>query len=239
MIIYGTHFGGKIEKVDEQWIETKYILLMVPLIPMSSMFVTGTEWNSRNGFAISMHGKSVMHGYLRFFTFILSLVFWGVSLFAPGEFHVGIPMPILAGITSLIYAWSYFQVKESKGEVYIERKRLGLIMGLNALPEWLPKSVRTELTDNLTNDVQAAFGSLDFKEIVGRTDLNAQQIALIYSCLRYRTARKRAATKEDLDALERITYKFDILIRDNAGTSFETLKKDIQEDIQDDLETMD
>jgi len=238
MIIYGTHFGGKIEKVDEQWIESKFILLMVPLIPMNSMFVTAKDGNGRNGFVISLNGKSVLHGYLRFFTFFISLILWGFAIFAPREIQMGLPVSVLAGLVSLLYAWSYFQAKESKGEVYVERKRLGMIMGLNALPEWLPKNVRVELTENLTNDVQAAFGNLNFTEIAGRNDLTAHQIALVYSCLRYRTARKRVAEKTELEALERITFKFDALIRDNSEANFESLKNDIQSDIKDDLESV-
>ena len=36
MIIFGSIFGSKVQEVDKQWIETKYVLLMV-LFP-STMF---------------------------------------------------------------------------------------------------------------------------------------------------------------------------------------------------------
>ena len=46
-MIIGTMFHGRMKSLNDQWIETKYLIIGIPLIPLSSMFVTKSEGNSR------------------------------------------------------------------------------------------------------------------------------------------------------------------------------------------------
>lgn len=137
------------QQVDKQWIETKFFLLMVPLFPTSTMFVTHSEYNKRNGFEMASFGKSVGHGYLRFFCLILAIAGLGVSLFGDAYTIEDLPFsPAIGGtVFALLYAWSVINHRHATGDHLLERKRLGAIVGLNALPEWIPLQSRRQLEE--------------------------------------------------------------------------------------------
>lgn len=195
MIIFGKIFGGKVEKVDNQWIETSYLMIMAPLIPLQTMFVTSSEFNSRQGFNIPMNGKSILHGYLRFFTFILTIGLFGFSFFGRYEIsHSIIYSPALYGtLFGSIYVWSRFKHTESSVEDTIQRKAIGAITGINAFPEWLPLSIKNEQEVRLKKLVEEQFKSDDIKSNALKSFKTLEESILIFTYLRFLITDKNKA----------------------------------------------
>ena len=235
MIIFGSIFGGKVQQVDKQWIETKFFLLMVPLFPTSTMFVTNSEHNRRNGFEISSYGASVGHGYLRFFSLILGLGCYGVSLFGDTDLFREFPVsPALAGTAfALVYAWSVMTKRYATGEQLLERRRLGAIVGLNALPEWMPLQLRVQLEEKIKNELQQSFGSDNIKELVQKRGVSLQQTALLYAYLRYRMADSTTAANYQKD-YETVLNRYNQALLTNSTAQFNELQKHMPDDLTDD-----
>lgn len=235
MIIFGSIFGGKVQQVDKQWIETKFFLLMVPLFPTSTMFVTNSEHNRRSGFEISSYGASVGHGYLRFFSLILGIVCFGVSLFGETDIFREFPIsPALAGTAfALLYAWSVMNKRYATGEHLLERKRLGAIVGLNALPEWIPLQVRKQLEEKIKGELVTSFGTDNIKELVQKRGVTLQQTALLYAYLRYKMADSTTAGSYQKD-YETILNRYNQALLTNSNAQLNELKKQMPDDLTDD-----
>jgi hypothetical protein len=185
MIIFGTYFGGKIRRLDDQWVESKYALLMVPLVPISSMFVTSSSFNERRGFNMPMDMRSVGHGYLRFFLLIVSMA----ALYACTSSDFNEEHPILLAIILILsvsaLAWSHISCTADKSADLIDRKKLGAILGINALPEWLEENKRKDIAYNLENRIVAEFGHKDLNKLIAIPNFTQAQLALLFAYLRY------------------------------------------------------
>ncbi len=73
-MIIGLVFSGRMKSLDNQWIETQYFAIGIPLVPVKSIFVTKADYRERGGFEIGLFGPSVLKGYLSL-GFLVSAVF--------------------------------------------------------------------------------------------------------------------------------------------------------------------
>jgi hypothetical protein len=233
MLVFGSIFGGKVLQVDKQWIETKYFLLMVPLFPVSTMFVTHSEHNRRNGFEISSVGGSIGHGYLRFFCLIFAIAAFGFSLAGSPYMYDNFPVsPALTGtVFALLYAWSVMNKRYATGEHLLERKRLGAIVGLNALPEWIPFVLRKELEEKIRKEVLEVFGNDNIKEIVQNRGVSLKHTALLYAYLRYKIADADGSYQKEY---ETVLNRYNQALLTNSDAQFSELKKQMPDDLTDD-----
>ena len=176
-MIIGTMFHGRMKSLNDQWIETKYLIIGIPLIPLSSMFVTKSEGNSRQGFEIGMHGQSVLKGYLS----ILSAIA-GVGLTFIGPQWAGIPL-----LAAAIYFYFFFG-KSSEAENQ-ERTLFQLATGINALPAYL--NVETAIT--LRNRVILALKQqlnqpeMDWLAYIESESYDETTLSLVFAAIGYQT----------------------------------------------------
>jgi hypothetical protein len=237
MIILGTYFGGKVKKLDNQWIETKYLLLMVPLIPLSSMFVTGSAWNTRQGFEVSRSLGSKIHGLIRFFTLIGCIVFLyfslenGNSYFAESMY---LPSEVWLAIFGVLLAWSHIECTADKTEDVQDRKKLGAVLGLNALPEWLPYHKRTSLVNMLQQRVYQHFGNTDTPMLVKQANLSIDEVALLYAYLRYQVV-DPDRIESTIVAYNTIDAKFNSMLSTDTEKQLRALRKRKIEEFRDDV----
>ncbi len=61
----GTMFLGKVDSALGESIQTKYFVLGLPILPLTSYYALNDLGTGVSGFEIPMHGKSVMFGFLR------------------------------------------------------------------------------------------------------------------------------------------------------------------------------
>ncbi len=140
-MLFGSVFLGKVKELDKQFIETKFVLIGVPLYPANSIFVTHSDYNKRSGFDCIPFKQSILAGYLRIFSFLigLGLLFAGAISMSglENEDSNDLYFVIIGIILLLLWAYSFFIFGKPKDDEILRRKRLGNAIGVNALPEWL------------------------------------------------------------------------------------------------------
>ncbi|MFC0515123.1 hypothetical protein ACFFGT_12970 [Mucilaginibacter angelicae] len=115
--------------------------MFIPIFPVGSMFVTGSEFRKRKGFQIAVNGKSVIAVYGR----ILSLMFAGWFLFMAYDYFTGymasqmgnaITYLIPGLIFSALCIYFYFHYGKAKPNDILLRNKMGRLTGYYALPNW-------------------------------------------------------------------------------------------------------
>lgn len=134
----GTMYFGRVEPIDRECVETKFLVIGLPLFPMESVYLL--DEGSRQGIVLpQIHGTSVLAGYLRLF---LGMAAVGLGIWGFVEGDAG-PW-VLAGLC--VAAWipaMLFLGKLSEKE-RAQRTVLKLLCGVGAPPELLPGDVQDE-----------------------------------------------------------------------------------------------
>jgi hypothetical protein len=195
MIIFGTYFGGKHKMLDGQGFESKFLLLMVPLIPTSTFFVIKSEWNKRNGFEVPVNGTSVGLGYLRFFSLILGIAAMGYHMITKDDYDggkvpelMGLPAYVVGLLLFLLWGYAYFVMGKPKPHEITERKRLGNVLGVNALPEWLPLELCIEFSKKLKTELDTTCVDPNWMMTQQYHQLPQQDLLRMYAYYRYQLA---------------------------------------------------
>ncbi len=158
-MIIGSLFAGRMKTLENQWIETQFFTIGIPLIPVKSMFVTKSEYKRRQGFEIGLNGKSVLKGYMSFL-FLIGGVFMllaGSAIFYNGIFSL---LGLLLLGASMYFFFIYGKSTEEENEI---RNLFQKAVGINALPEYLDRLTAMNLRNKLINGV---------KEVMKDKDLN-------------------------------------------------------------------
>lgn len=149
----GTMFLGKVEELDEESIQTKFFILGVPLIPLSSHYVLLDRGNGVQGFEIPLHGKSVLLGYMRIFAWIGALI---AGVFAYIERHDATTNWIICAVLLAAAVGTTFFLGGLPPHEKLRRATLKEIAGVGAPPELLPGGVRKEISQRLLDTWQQA-----------------------------------------------------------------------------------
>ncbi|MEM9864188.1 MAG: hypothetical protein AAF938_21495 [Myxococcota bacterium] len=135
----GTMFLGRVEPAGGHCIETKFFVLGVPLIPLSSVYMV--DESGRQGIELpTVHGTSAVAGLVR--------TLLGVGMLIAGVFYFLGKEPMLLGLAigcTLAWLWFMFAFGRLSDEEKAQRTVLIALTGIGAPPELLPTGVRTEL----------------------------------------------------------------------------------------------
>ena len=158
----GTMFLGEVEALAGQSIQTKFFIFGLPLVPLTSYFVTTDRGTSVQGIEIPIHGKSVFFGYLRCGLF-LSAMLWGVIAWVTKRYGDG--LGILVGPALLTVAWALATFVFGKMPKSERRHRLTLhrITGLAAAPALLPQEARQGVLRKLREAWNAKSNGRDWR----------------------------------------------------------------------------
>jgi hypothetical protein len=234
MIIIGTYFGGKTKKLQNQWIETKYFLLMVPLFPISSIFVTESTFGRRKGVPVQYTGESTFHGYLRFFTLVFTILIFIFQNYASHDFTYSLPIVFM--VTAGLYVWSTFEKSMDKSKDVDERLKLGAIIGLNALPEWLEKPAFTEMLEKIKAEVNQEFGSTDAIALARTPNATPKQTAYLFAYLRYLVVTIPGDPALE-SALNTVRARYDRIVDLKTDLGFKEMRKNMDDDLSNDFST--
>ena len=134
----GTMYFGRVEPLDRECIETKFLVIGVPLLPLESVYLL--DEGTRQGVVLpQIHGGSMLAGYLRLF---LGFAFLGLGIWG---FVTGDVAPWVLAVLSFA-AWipaMMFLGKLSERE-RAQRAVLKLLCGMGAPPEILSGDVQDE-----------------------------------------------------------------------------------------------
>jgi hypothetical protein len=143
----GTMFLGEVDQLENESIQTKFLVVGVPLVPTSSWYVLGSNGSSIRGFEIAIHGKSVAFGYLRVGLWIAALL-CGVFAYVESR-HDATSLTVTSGILLLAaIAMTFFAGKLSSRELQ-RRGWLKAVTGVGAPPSLLKSLDRDPIAERL------------------------------------------------------------------------------------------
>jgi len=147
----GTMFLGTVESLGTESIQTKFFIVGVPLVPLSSHYVLKESYRGITGFDIPLHGKSVGLAYLRTASWLVALL-CGLFYWIDGRHSYGGDSSHLLGWTigagAVAIVSTFVLGRLSKAEK-LRRSMLKLLTGCGAPPEVMPAHVREDIKDRL------------------------------------------------------------------------------------------
>lgn len=152
---FRTFFAGKVKKLGNQWVETRFMIIGVAFIgifiPVESVLVTKASFGKREGIDIPLNGKSVLTAYAKVLSGMGTIVFSVLtfdSLVTQDKDMTLLFIGCLGlSIVTYIYFRSYFG-RPDEAEVEV-RSRLGRAIGLYARPEWLNDAQAIDLIKSI------------------------------------------------------------------------------------------
>jgi hypothetical protein len=156
----GTMFLGTVESLGNESIQTKFFVLGVPLIPMSSHYVLQESYRGINGFDIPLNGKSVGLGYLRTVTWLVALLcgvfYWIEDSYEHEHSHL-LGWAIAMGVGAIVSTFVLGRLSKTER---VRRMMLKLLTGCGAPPELLPSHVRDSISEKLLEEWRTEKGDL-------------------------------------------------------------------------------
>lgn len=142
----GTMFLGEVDQLDGESIQTKFFVLGVPLVPLSSHYVVKQHYRGISGFDIPLNGKSVGLGYLRIAAWLVAFV-CGVMYFVDRRAFSSELAPCVVAAAIAIVS-TFVLGRLTRGE-RTRRVLLRAITGVGAPPDLLPEPLRSDTAQAL------------------------------------------------------------------------------------------
>lgn len=189
----GEMFLGRVEGQGTQSIQTKFFILGVPLFPTESYWSTQDTVNGVVGFPIPIHGKSVLFGYLRMYSWLGALL---AGVFAYVEHRSYSPEYGLMGLSAVLAltaVLSTFVLGGVGATEQRERAVLQRVTGLYAPPEILSPEKRAEIALGV---VQAwrKISDTPWEARIDSGRATGVELPVLYTIARYELDAARAAT---------------------------------------------
>lgn len=149
-------FLGRVDGLDDESIQTKFLIIGVPLAPISSFYATTEQLGGVRGFEIPLHGTSVAAGYLRLglaLAAILTGVF-GYLQYRP--WRPELTLFFISGACVALWAASMFLLGRLSTAEKERRRHLRLATGVGAPPEILTTEMKDALHIELERRALAA-----------------------------------------------------------------------------------
>ncbi len=139
-------FLGKVDELGNESVQTKFFVLGVPLIPMSSHYVVAEQARGIEGFEIPLHGKSVAYGYVRIFAWLGALI---TGVFAYLERRDAMALGLTAAALGAVAIYTTFFLGRLSKHELLRRLLLKSVTGVGAPPEFLPLDIVANTSDRL------------------------------------------------------------------------------------------
>jgi hypothetical protein len=186
IILFGTAFLGKVDKIEKQWVETSFFYLFVPLFPVSSMLVTSSEFRRRQGMKIALNTRSVIAAYARIYLFLLSAYMiwmnWFIASNRFGSFAIRYDFFFFLTI-AVVAGWVYFMFffgRPKEIDVKV-RKKIATCTGLYALPEWFDNNEADRFLTSYLNSYRQTYPDADWKKDLESAHLPEEKHQHLYA----------------------------------------------------------
>lgn len=188
-----SYMVGEVERVDEQYVATRFFAFVGPLVPTSSMFITSTSVSGSGrsavfrygGVGVKLNAMSVVTGYLRVWLPILALAYpflthWGESV------HFGWESPWLE-VLGLFAAWIVVLMVPGRlsSEEKARRRVLRQCTGLAVDPRRLLPMSFTDQLDRLKARANDLGFPDDADACLAKLDGAHEDLAPLYARARY------------------------------------------------------
>jgi len=177
---YGTGFYGKINTYNDQWIETKFFhIVFIPLIPLSSMYVTSSEYKRRGGINMELNSRSVLAAYARLFTFIAAAIALYVALAESYTISfLGLSIAFTCAILWVYFCFYYASAKEADFPL---RDKVGSITGFYALPHYFDHSFLYLNLETFEKQYQQLYPGNNWKDDLTTGNIEPEKSRLLFA----------------------------------------------------------
>jgi hypothetical protein len=184
IIYYGTRFYGKVKKEANESIQTKFFhIYCVPLIPYRSFYVTGRDGKSFSGFGLKFFAQSVLAGYLRFWSLLLSIGFGYHAIQQPEPGTVA-SFLLCVGL----WIWSMFVLGRRSDRERLQGFIMERLVGFRAMPEWLDRNTADGIAKSLESRLRELSVPTDPEKLRTMNSLDLQTTALAYLYGRFQSS---------------------------------------------------
>ena len=182
-MIIGLTFAGKMKTLDDQCIETQFLTVGIPLIPIKSMFVIKPGYKTREGFTIGLHGKSVLKGYMSFLCLAVGifLLIGGNAIFDNQGFSL-LGLLVLGAAVYFFFIYGKSTENENADRLLFQKA-----VGINALPEYLDKPTAANLRDRLLVGIKSTVSNPDMKwiDLVESKNYDEKLLPALFAAMGY------------------------------------------------------
>jgi hypothetical protein len=186
-IVFGTGFYGKVAKLDNQWIETKFFhCFFIPIFPISSMLVTSSQFRRRQGLNISTNKKSVIAVYASMICFAMAaynvFAMENTYYLTREEAHKALTWHMIK-LIMWGAAWVYFFFfygKVTTAETAI-RTKVGKSTGFYALPEWFDFLESKSHLNTYLIRYMSLYPGQDWKADLQEKNISSEKLPLLYA----------------------------------------------------------
>jgi hypothetical protein len=189
----GTMFLGRVEALDNESVQTKFFVLGIPLIPLTSYYATAETVNGVQGFEIHVHGTSVLAGYLRMGTLIVAVICGIFGWIEHSSYDPQYGLFGVAALATVAWALSMFLVGRLSDAERTRRTRLRQATGLGAPPELLPVDVRDEIERKLELRWQHLGEGQDWKARLRSGSARSSELPTLFALAEYAADAELAA----------------------------------------------
>ncbi|QJB35093.1 hypothetical protein HF329_28825 [Chitinophaga oryzae] len=171
----GSIFLGAVKKYNQQQIETRFTLVILPLKPLYSMVIVGKQGQEREGFRIKLNRQSVVAGYLRSPLIVGSIAAILIAGDRPGQVSVAI-----AVILTLAALYMVLFYGRSRPEEQEERALMEELTGIAAMAGWFDEESCQVQYDAMEEAYKDNYGGNNWKNDLHNNNINFQKIPLLY-----------------------------------------------------------
>jgi len=176
MLIIGSMFLGKVKKMNDQWVESKFVIIGIPLFPTSSMLVTSSSHNRRQGIPIPLHTTSIAAAYMRVF---LGLIAGGCLVAGSVTDN---SLALLAGLLfAAAWAYAFFRFGKTEGPEVAIRNKIGKATGLYVAPHWLDFDMTMRILKDTQYTYDNSYPNENWKTALKEYNIPAEKQALLYT----------------------------------------------------------
>lgn len=191
----GTMFLGRVDALDHESIQTKFLIVGVPIAPIASYFATSEQASGVTGFEIPLNVKSVLAGYARLGLGLAAFLFGLFGYIEHRPWHGAEHYFVLAGACAALWLLSMFFLGRLSERERQRRAYLRTATGVGIPPELLGEDMKDALARDLARRASAAgVLSSDWKARVDRADARPSELPFLLAFAEYDGDAERAAS---------------------------------------------
>jgi len=193
----GTVFMGGVQRYQKQQVQTKFLILALPVAPItgdSLLVIEDAQTGSgRQGYPIKLNTQSVVAGYTRI-PLVIGSLFTPVMAFGLESIALGVLAAIL--IPLAIYMIFFFgKVKPAEEK---ERLVIGALTGAFAMASWFKENQARQFYNDVINRYQRQSQGADWKADLKSGNYRPENVILLYALSLFNDAIEQSAESKAL-----------------------------------------
>lgn len=194
-MIIGLRKFGKTNTLNNQFIKTVFFIIVIPLVPVHSVF----HVNESSQIDIGLNLKSMFKTYFSWLTLLISFIFLFGSNFS-NIFPVDpLTSLLIGGVSISLSVYFFFYFGNTLSEKDIELRNLyEKAIGINALPDYFSLNEAENFQKELLMTFKDKYGIKDWKEFIRNNEYNVEHLSLLFVISGFQNRLQHSKFSEEL-----------------------------------------